>query len=390
MYAEERLQPLRTYQYRGIDRSPISRYVLTPYWNWAVTLFPLWMAPNLITLIGLGFMLAALGVALHYTPDLVGPGPPWVYFFYAACLWVYSTLDNVDGKQARRTKSSSPLGELFDHGCDALNCSIGGIVQTAAMGAGSSGYALIVLGITFWAFYLPTWEEYHTGVLYLGYINGPTEGILAAIGMMCLSGIYGPAIWTRTFGEQFPVYFPPSTWLHSVAIPHCAIVFFGVIFLGLYVPTCVIAVHRACRTKKQSFRVALLQLLPMGLVSAAAYIWLWSPYSTIRVRHFALFALAFGVGFGKMATKIIYAHLTKRRFPYHSGLMFPLFAGAVLINIPLIVPIAPFITPTMELVYVWAWLVFALVGYFQWSYHVINSFCNFLNISCFTLKTKSK
>ena len=28
----------------------------------------------------------------------------------------YKTFDAVDGKQARRTNSSSPLGELFDHG----------------------------------------------------------------------------------------------------------------------------------------------------------------------------------------------------------------------------------------------------------------------------------
>lgn len=28
--------------------------------------------------------------------------------------------DNLDGKQARRTKTSSPLGLLFDHGCDAM------------------------------------------------------------------------------------------------------------------------------------------------------------------------------------------------------------------------------------------------------------------------------
>jgi ethanolaminephosphotransferase len=29
-------------------------------------------------------------------------------------------LDNLDGKQARRTGTSSPLGMMFDHGCDAL------------------------------------------------------------------------------------------------------------------------------------------------------------------------------------------------------------------------------------------------------------------------------
>jgi ethanolaminephosphotransferase len=63
-------------------------------------------------------------------------------------MWLYSTLDNVDGKQARRTNSSSPLGELFDHGCDALNCSIGGLIQIAAMGMGYSNMAILMLGIS--------------------------------------------------------------------------------------------------------------------------------------------------------------------------------------------------------------------------------------------------
>jgi hypothetical protein len=35
-------------------------------------------------------------------------------------VFLYVNLDCMDGKQARRTKSSSPLGQLFDHGCDAL------------------------------------------------------------------------------------------------------------------------------------------------------------------------------------------------------------------------------------------------------------------------------
>jgi len=29
-------------------------------------------------------------------------------------------LDNCDGKQARATGTSSPLGMLFDHGCDSV------------------------------------------------------------------------------------------------------------------------------------------------------------------------------------------------------------------------------------------------------------------------------
>ena len=50
-----------------------------------------------------------------YIPDLVGPAPSWVYYSFAFGMWMYSTMDNVDGKQARRTGTSSPLGELFEY-----------------------------------------------------------------------------------------------------------------------------------------------------------------------------------------------------------------------------------------------------------------------------------
>lgn len=39
----------------------------------------------------------------------------------AFCISTYLNMDAIDGKQARRTGTSSPLGELFDHGCDAIN-----------------------------------------------------------------------------------------------------------------------------------------------------------------------------------------------------------------------------------------------------------------------------
>lgn len=53
------------------------------------------------------------------------PDPPrWVYLVNALAVVVYVHLDCLDGKQARRTKSSSPLGQLFDHGCDALSVNL--------------------------------------------------------------------------------------------------------------------------------------------------------------------------------------------------------------------------------------------------------------------------
>ena len=36
-------------------------------------------------------------------------------------LFIYQSLDAIDGKQARRTGTNNPLGEFFDHGCDAVS-----------------------------------------------------------------------------------------------------------------------------------------------------------------------------------------------------------------------------------------------------------------------------
>lgn len=40
--------------------------------------------------------------------------------------------------QARRTGSSSPLGLIFDHGCDAINCCFGVVFVSCILDAGSS------------------------------------------------------------------------------------------------------------------------------------------------------------------------------------------------------------------------------------------------------------
>ena len=35
-------------------------------------------------------------------------------------LFIYGVLDSADGAQARRIGCSTPMGELFDHGMDAI------------------------------------------------------------------------------------------------------------------------------------------------------------------------------------------------------------------------------------------------------------------------------
>ena len=40
--------------------------------------------------------------------------------------------------QARRTGAASPLGLLFDHGCDAINCCFGIVFVSCILDAGAS------------------------------------------------------------------------------------------------------------------------------------------------------------------------------------------------------------------------------------------------------------
>lgn len=69
-------------------------------------------------------------------------------------------MDAIDGKQARATGSSSPLGEVVDHGFDTLNCPLSGLIQAAALGLGHSKYTLLAVLVGSWSMWFSTWEEY--------------------------------------------------------------------------------------------------------------------------------------------------------------------------------------------------------------------------------------
>ncbi|OUM60314.1 hypothetical protein PIROE2DRAFT_32525, partial [Piromyces sp. E2] len=225
---DDALENLKNYKYNSVDKSYISKYILKPYWEFCTKLFPLSMAPNLITLTGFGFMVINLVLAIILVPDLEGPTYRWFYISCSLGLWLYSTFDNVDGKQARRTKQSSPLGELFDHGCDSLNCAVGSIVEAAALGLGQSYYTYIFTMITIFTFFYSTWENFYTGRLYLGYVNGPTEGLILGTIIMFLSGIFGPEMWWK------PISYYLGSWVEVIVTEKCKLIDCLLVFMILF------------------------------------------------------------------------------------------------------------------------------------------------------------
>lgn len=105
--------------------------------------------------------------------------------------FTYIHLDALDGKQARRTGTSSPLGQLFDHGCDCMNLIFMILMFWSNFGY-SHGPLMPLYSILCYAVFVSsTWEEFHTGLLKLDAFNGPVEGTTILSVCSLLSGIYG-------------------------------------------------------------------------------------------------------------------------------------------------------------------------------------------------------
>lgn len=66
------------------------------------------------------------------------------YYWLALSLFIYQTLDAIDGKHARNTKRSSPLGMLMDHGCDSLTNSFA-LIQVFQAFKFKGEYILVIL-----------------------------------------------------------------------------------------------------------------------------------------------------------------------------------------------------------------------------------------------------
>ncbi|KAI4192251.1 MAG: hypothetical protein LQ346_004398 [Caloplaca aetnensis] len=292
-------------------------------------------------------------------------------------------MDNVDGKQARRTGQSSGLGELFDHGIDSLNCTLASLCETAALGLGSSPKGVFTALIPCLPMFFSTWETYHTHTLYLGYFNGPTEGLIIACSMMIFSGYYGPQIWTQPLTDliNWPGVFG-SVSLIDIWFP----VIFGT-FLFIHLPACVVNVIKARRAQGLPIAPIFTEWLPIVIFTASCAAWLYSPHSTLMDENrLVLFCLTMSFVFGRMTTKIILAHLTRQPFPLWTIMLAPLIGGAVFANLPLLG--LPAVTATFELWYLRAYFVFALVVYFRWALLVINSICAYLGINCLTITPK--
>eukprot|EP00980_Cylindrotheca_fusiformis_P005359 scaffold1138_cov128-Cylindrotheca_fusiformis.AAC.41 len=156
------------HKYKGGSYTALDTFLSPNLWDPLTNLLPMWLAPNLITTIGGCFCLSSYLVSSYILSggadgELVEL-PRWVFAFNGACLATYYTLDCCDGKQARRTSSSTPLGQLFDHGMDCM-CNLSHLQLVQCILENPPHLALILQASLQFSFWQAQWEEYYTGVL---------------------------------------------------------------------------------------------------------------------------------------------------------------------------------------------------------------------------------
>lgn len=120
-------------------------------------------------------VLPALAFVL-YNPKLYEPYPAIFYILASLGIFGYQTLDALDGKQARRIKAFSPLGQLFDHGCDSFSTSAMLILLLVCLRVPDANINLLCYLSYISVVYMSNVNERFTGLMMTNYNNlGVTE-----------------------------------------------------------------------------------------------------------------------------------------------------------------------------------------------------------------------
>lgn len=215
------------------------------------------------------------------------------------------------------------------------------------------------------------------------------EGLILACSVMLISGYYGPQVWQKPISALVEVPESLASFAnYTFRDIWPQILLFS--FFTAHLPSCVSNVIKARRSRNQPVLPVFLEWTPMLVYVAATMAWLSSPYSILlRENHLVLFCLTQSFVFGRMTTKIILAHLTRQSFPYWTVLIVPLVGGAVMSNLPRF-GFSQLLSPSMELIYIWAYFVFAVIVYTRWALLVINAICAYLGINCLTIPVEKQ
>lgn len=228
----------------------------------------------------------------------------------------------------------------------------------------SSPLALISFLCSYFVFYTSTWEEYHTGTLYLDYISGPSEGAWSIVICSLISFCAGPHFWDhQILGLQIK-WFVPITFI------------IGGLSTSL---TSIKRSYIAEKSKLTLFALLAQLIIPLVyVVSSLALAYLWIPQAPSLATWF-IFLSGFPACFRISST--ILAHLTKTPLP--------LFYTVELV--PLFLVCGKFFVPAYFSSFIFkSSVILCSIIYFSTMILIIRDICTFLDINCLSIKHKNQ
>ncbi|XP_028900128.2 cholinephosphotransferase 1 isoform X2 [Zeugodacus cucurbitae] len=301
----QQLKRLSEHKYSCTSSSLLDPW-LQPWWNWLVSMTPLWLAPNLITIIGLIVNIVTTLILVSYSPDGKSAPPGWASLLCAFGLFVYQSLDSIDGKQARRTNTSSPLGELFDHGCDSISTVF--VALSACISCQLGQYPNWLFFQCFCAiglFYCAHWQTYVSGTLRFGKID-VTEAQFTIMAIHIISAVFGADVW------QARIPLIGGRWNYIILIG----ITLGYLANMLNFSKMFIEGGSGKNGSSVAGTSVLSPSIPLTMVILPALIIAQKSPQNIFTEHSALYILAFGMVAAKVTNKLVIAHMTKAEMEY--------------------------------------------------------------------------
>ncbi|KAK8739089.1 hypothetical protein OTU49_003470 [Cherax quadricarinatus] len=345
--------------------------MMQKWWCYLVEQCSMTLAPNLITIAGLLINVITSLLLVYYSPDAKQEVPRWACFLCALGLFIYQSLDAIDGKQARRTGTSSPLGELFDHGCDSLSTVFVSLGVCCSVCLGTHPYWMFfqcMMAVSL--FYCAHWQTYVSGTLRFGFVD-VTEAQFGVIIIHLISVIFGSGVWSL----KLP-YFGVTLQLLIVYI----ILMFQ-LFLGYsYMHT--IPYSGAGKNGSTVAGTSVLSpVVPLFFIVAPSILIAWKSPIGLYLKNPTIYLLTFGCVSARVTNRLVVAHMTKSEMAYSDASL--LGPGALFLNQYFNCPIPE----TILLYIVCVYVIYDLVKYCR---EVCLEICDHLNIMLFTIVPKNQ
>lgn len=314
--------------------------------------------------------------------DYTGEAPRWVYALSAISVVVYVNLDCIDGKQARRTKTSSPLGQLFDHGCDALSIRLLLDNTHCSMSHPCGLTSAVIINSVMLPWILAHWEEYHTGSLIYGTGGfGVLEANYTLAILHTLVAIYGTSFWSIRLSHllPFPLGFDltmKDVWFIAFVVGSLSQVAGQMVRISSFKSGDLEKEERGHKELGTSSR-----LKHLGYILALLILGTWwtSYQGPMAYGQCRLVSIAYGLAYTVVASELIVAHMAKEPFIPSPWAYLIILAGIANNYFKLVdgLPAALFLCST------------ALLWYSHYAVSVVSALCDHLQIKAFTIKVRA-